>query len=74
MQKGRMAIQKPDFVKYNFPKGGNHPLAKLCENDVRTIRRLRAEGWSQQKIADLVGIAQPNVSQVLLGRTWSHVK
>jgi predicted XRE-type DNA-binding protein len=76
MQAGRMAIQNPGFrrlLNKRLARGTRHHNAKLTDNLVRKIRALRADGWSQQRIADEVGIAQPNVSMVLLGKTWKHV-
>lgn len=50
-----------------------HGRAKLSPDDVRAIRTLRADGLSQQAIANEYGIAQTGISNVLLGKTWAHV-
>jgi hypothetical protein len=74
MSKGRMALQNPNFVQgLNRARGERHGMSKLTAEKVRLIRSLRSEGWTQQKIAHVVGVAQVNVSAVLLGKTWRHV-
>lgn len=50
--------------------GTKNGRAKLTEADVAKVRSLRSEGWSQQRIADLVGIHQTGVSALLRGLTW----
>lgn len=55
------------------PRGSGHGRAKLTEDDVRAIRRLRAMGLSQQAIAIRYGVSQANISAILLGTTWTHV-
>lgn len=54
-------------------KGERTAKAKLTEADVQEVRRLRAEGWSQQRIADKFGVAQPSISSLLRGKSWAHV-
>jgi uncharacterized protein YerC len=39
--------------------------------DIDTIRQMRADGMSQQTIADALGIGQSTVSRVLTGVHWS---
>jgi hypothetical protein len=56
------------------PLGENHHRAKLTEEKVRLIRKMRAEGVSQQKIAEFIGTPQTNISAILRGRTWKEVK
>lgn len=49
--------------------------AKLTDNDVREIRRLLAEGnLSQEKIAKMFGINQTKISNIKLGKNWTHIK
>lgn len=47
--------------------------AKLTEEQVLRVVELRKSGLSQQKIADIVGIGQSQVSRILLGKKWSHL-
>jgi hypothetical protein len=53
--------------------GVKNGRAKLDETGVALVKRLRSEGWSQQRIADHVGINQTAVSALLRGATWRHV-
>lgn len=48
-------------------------LAKLTENDVRTIRDVAARGLSQRSIARLFGLPKSTVGNILRGRTWRHL-
>lgn len=50
--------------------GTNNPNAKLTEVDVAGIRLLRADGLSQQAIADQFGVTQVQISRVLRGKAW----
>jgi DNA-binding XRE family transcriptional regulator len=47
---------------------------KLTEQDVREIKRLLAEGDTTQKeIANMFNVAPATISQINLGKTWTHV-
>jgi DNA invertase Pin-like site-specific DNA recombinase len=48
--------------------------AKLNTENVREIRRLRADGMTQREIAERFGITNSAVWGVLSGRTWYHVR
>lgn len=54
------------------PMGERNGFAKLSENDVRSIRALSGK-MKQRDIGELFGIKQPYVSQILSGKTWSHI-
>lgn len=54
--------------------GELHPSARLTESQVLEIRRRYAEGSiSQRRLADEYGIHQTHVSDIVIGRAWSHV-
>ncbi len=56
-------------------KGDTHPNAKLSDDDVRTIRRLRNTGkWTIQGIANSYKVSYGTVHGILTGKTWGHVK
>lgn len=57
----------------NHAKGERVHSAKIDADGVRKIREMRAQGLSQQKIADALGLSQVSVGRVLLGKTWKHV-
>lgn len=48
--------------------------AVLDPDKVRQIRELRDRGWSQQKIANLLGVARMTVSFAARGITWREVQ
>lgn len=59
--------RKPNL---NPNKGEKNGRAKLTVAEVARVKELREEGLSQQRIADLVGIDQTNVSRILRGVSW----
>jgi hypothetical protein len=61
-------------AKGRWVSGEESGMSKLTNNDIRKIRKMRSRGLSQQKIADAFGVNQTNVSSILLGKTWAHVK
>lgn len=57
------------------PRGERAGPARLTEDDVRAIRKMRAEeGISFQKIADLFKVSKKNVMLICRGEAWRHVK
>lgn len=54
-------------------KGESHGSAKLTVSDVRRIRTMAAQGFSQRQIARLYGITQSNVPKILRGVLWATV-
>jgi len=74
IRQGRMSVQQPWFNQFRRKQGVDHPRAQLTEAKVRTMRRLRARGWTQQAIADRFDTSQVNVSWILNGHGWRHVK
>lgn len=54
-------------------KGSDKPQSKLCEADVRDIRRRYAAGESQYKLKDEYGVAQNTIWSIVHRITWSHV-
>lgn len=64
---GRAPVKNPN-------PGTRNGRAKLSEDDVREIFRLRAEGWTQQQLANEFGVNQTGISSMLTGKTWKSVK
>lgn len=54
----------------NRARGERHFRAKLSRAKVKRIFKLRERGWSQQRIADELGVVQTTVSNVLRGKSW----
>lgn len=59
--------------KQRQARGERNGAAKLTEQKVRDIRVLRKGGLTQQCIADMMGVNQTKISNVLRGETWKHV-
>ena len=53
--------------------GTKHPSAKLCEDQVREIRKLSAAGRSQRRLAAEFGVSRNAIRCVLSGRSWGRV-
>jgi hypothetical protein len=53
--------------------GEKNPKAKLTASDVIEIRMLRAEGMTQQKLADKFGACQVNISAIVRRMIWKEV-
>lgn len=52
-------------------RGERH--GKLKEEQVMEMFELRQQGWTQQKIADQVGVHNTQVSRILRGVDWKHL-
>jgi len=55
-------------------RGRKHPRAKLTESDVRTIHQRLADGYTQNEIAESLGVTQAQISHISRGHQWSHLK
>jgi len=55
-------------------KGSKHPNAKIDENVVKSIFSLREKGLTQKEIGLQLSIHNSNVSLILNGKAWNHVK
>ncbi len=53
--------------------GNNHPNAKLTESQVIRIRKMKSDGFSSQKIAELMGTTRQTVNDIVTFRSWRHV-
>ncbi len=57
-----------------FTHGEEHYMAKLTNDQVREIRSLYERGYYQREIAEIFSICRQTVSNILLRKTWKHVK
>lgn len=48
--------------------------ARLTEDAVKDILSALKGGATQQSLADLHGVKQPQISRIALGTSWSHLK
>ena len=56
-----------------LPRGSQKAQAKLEEQDIPEIRRLRAAGLSYLGIARIMGVNKGLISMVCRGLRWTHV-
>jgi hypothetical protein len=52
------------------PSGERASGAKLTAAQVQEVKSLRAEGWTQTRLAARFGLSQQAISYLLAGRTW----
>ncbi len=62
-----------DSARHGTNRGANNGRSKLSEDDVRTIRRRRSQGETQQRIAEDYGITQVQVSTICSFKQWGWV-
>lgn len=55
-------------------QGSRHGRSKLTENQIPLIRKMHADGYTQQEIADSLGVTRANIAFITQGKTWRHVK
>jgi hypothetical protein len=51
--------------------GSKRPLAKLNEEDTKTIRKLSGK-FKQKELADMFGVSNQVISGVITGKIWRH--
>lgn len=75
----KLGTQKDNIIDM-VNKGRNEPnrgesskKAKLTNEKVLELRRLREEGYSYPKLSRMFGIAESTVVYVVKRRTWNHI-
>lgn len=63
----------PRVHRERMRRGVDHSNAKLTEDQVREIRRGAAQGVPQTTLAARYGVGQMTISNILTGKTWTHV-
>ena len=71
--KSRSENYKDQILHGTSKRGTGHSLALLCDDDVRSIRRLVAEGYRQKDLASRYGVAISTISMVASRKLWGHV-
>lgn len=61
-------------IKKRSAHGIKHGNSKLTEEDVRTIRQMYKDGYSQRKIAKMYGVVKSTIRIIIIGKTWKHIK
>lgn len=67
----RVAQNRQAHVRVRGSKNGH---ANLTEAEVKQMRRLRSSGLSTYALARMFGTARSNVSMIVRGKGWVHVK
>lgn len=57
--------------RQNRPVGEKHRSSKLTEDDVREIRRLKAEGIATRELARRYPVSRVAIKYILNGRSWN---
>lgn len=61
--------------KAQMPRGESKPMAKLTDDNVKSIRqRYAAGGITQQALADEFHVAISQINWVVTGKAWRHVQ
>lgn len=61
------------FARKGYVRGEQHWAAKVSEDDVVEMQRLRREGQTYQQIAKRLGLSYTATHYILNGKTWSHL-
>lgn len=54
-------------------KGSKHPMSKLKEENITTIKSLSANGMKQNKIAQKFGVDRALISLIVNNKIWKHI-
>lgn len=54
-------------------RGMNNGTAKLTDEDVRKIRKIRSDGWTYAELAALFSVGGTTIARVVTGTHWRHV-
>jgi hypothetical protein len=57
----------------NAPRGERSGSAKLTEEQVREVFRLRKSGLLQKEIAKRLGVIRQTIGLILSGKNWPHI-
>ena len=55
-------------------RGERHPLVRLTEDDVRSIRALRAGGATETSLATRFGVGRAQIGKIARRENWKHVE
>ena len=72
---GVIDFTSTNVIKNNHKRGKNHHNSVYSDDEIRSIRSLRASGVSYQKIADAHGnkSSWASIKMIIDGKTYSHV-
>ncbi len=72
-QKDNM-IDKSNKGRADYPKGEQHPRAKVTDQDVKAIRAAPRSYGARRRLAAQYGISKETVDSITERKTWKHVK
>lgn len=75
-QKGRQAHgpELAEAIKKTRPRGEEHWVSKLTEDQVLAIRQLYDSGrWSINRLAKVFGMARKGMEPIVHRKTWTHL-
>lgn len=55
-------------------KGENHHLSKLKDSDVRKIRNLSSEGFSNVALSKMFNVSDGTICMIVKRKRWKHIK
>jgi len=55
-------------------KGEKHHKSKLKDEDILKIRKLRSEGYTGTKLAQMFGVTNPMIYYICNNKNWNHIK
>jgi hypothetical protein len=61
------------MLRHGTRRMGSRAAAKLRDEDVREIRRLKAEGVPKDRLAATFGVSHPNIEAIVYRRSWRHL-
>lgn len=56
-----------------YPRGSKHYRARLTEDGVAEVRKLRLEGATQDELAARFGVSKGAIGRITRGELWRHV-
>lgn len=71
---GTNADNMRDRVNAGSYGNGKSGKRKLQDDDVRKVLYLLTEGMSQHQIAKIMGVTQPTIRAIVIGRTHKHIE
>lgn len=68
------AVKPPQPRAEQRARGERQGSAKLTVDEVREIRTMFSDGWTQTALAMEFGVDQTAISAIVLRKTWTHVQ
>lgn len=63
-----------ETVKHKVLRGSKHPRSILTEQEVKRIRELYStQNYTYKTLAQEYNTSTSNVSEIVLGKTWTHI-